>query len=73
MNIYQMYIAGREKIIPVEGDRVEVTRDSVKVFQGTHEIAFFNAAKVEGCTVLHGAAQPTPPSDAAPQSLSGKS
>jgi hypothetical protein len=54
MNIYEIFVAGREKTISVEGDRVEVTRDFLKVFKGTHEVAFFTAAHIDGCTVAHG-------------------
>ena len=54
MNVYEIYMAGREKTITVEGDRVEVTKDFLKVFKGTHEVAFFAGGRIDGCTVAHG-------------------
>ena len=54
MNVYEIYIAGREKTITVDGDRVEVTRDFLKVFKGTHEVGFFTGGRIDGCTVAHG-------------------
>jgi hypothetical protein len=69
MNVYEIYLAGREKTVSVDGDRVEVTKDFIKVFKGSHEVAFFNGGRVDGCTVIHGstpAAEVTKPGTGKP-------